>query len=442
MINVKRLTVAEAAEALGVKPQTLYAYVSRGLLSRQRDATRQHLRRPRGGAAGSIVSAGDRRRPVSPRRPRPGLRDRADPDRGRPSPLPGVGRRRAEPQPPRSRRWPWWLWTGAWPDGAPVGRIGVDDASGADRYRRGGSGVARADHRAHRSVQRGRGGCRRGRRSAPRSESSGGQDHRSGRHRCAARQLADGLAAPPPAAAGPESGDGPASGVGPGSVAARLWPRLSALPATPPRVAVLDAALVLVADHELAPVDAGGSGGGDVSGQPLRRRQHRTRPRQRRATTRGAPPRWSRCSLTPLASDPERAIGLRLQHGRLVHGFGMRLYPDGDPRRSSCWRRLDEVDGAGDRRRRGGPGARHRPASAAFRRPTSTWPSVPFRAWARWSPEPDRPSPPWAEWPDGWPTPSRSTPAPARSGCAPPMSASADGRCPTLVGLRRLRGAT
>ena len=35
-------------------------------------------------------------------------------------------------------------------------------------------------------------------------------------------------------------------------VAAALWPKLSALPATRPRVRVLDAALVLLADHELA----------------------------------------------------------------------------------------------------------------------------------------------------------------------------------------------
>ena len=39
MINVdpRRLTTAEAAERLGVKPETLYAYVSRGLIERHRD---------------------------------------------------------------------------------------------------------------------------------------------------------------------------------------------------------------------------------------------------------------------------------------------------------------------------------------------------------------------------------------------------------------------
>jgi citrate synthase len=38
MATLPRLTAAQAAARLGVKPQTLYAYVSRGLLSRERDA--------------------------------------------------------------------------------------------------------------------------------------------------------------------------------------------------------------------------------------------------------------------------------------------------------------------------------------------------------------------------------------------------------------------
>jgi citrate synthase len=39
MSDLPRLTAAEAAARLGVKPESLYAYVSRGLLSRQRDAS-------------------------------------------------------------------------------------------------------------------------------------------------------------------------------------------------------------------------------------------------------------------------------------------------------------------------------------------------------------------------------------------------------------------
>ncbi|MDW4573044.1 citrate synthase [Microbacterium sp. M3] len=39
MSDLPRLTAAEAAARLGVKPESLYAYVSRGLLSRERDAS-------------------------------------------------------------------------------------------------------------------------------------------------------------------------------------------------------------------------------------------------------------------------------------------------------------------------------------------------------------------------------------------------------------------
>ncbi|WP_426320203.1 citrate/2-methylcitrate synthase [Microbacterium sp. E-13] len=39
MSDLPRLTAAEAAARLGVKPESLYAYVSRGLLTRERDAT-------------------------------------------------------------------------------------------------------------------------------------------------------------------------------------------------------------------------------------------------------------------------------------------------------------------------------------------------------------------------------------------------------------------
>lgn len=68
MTALPRLTAAEAAARLGVKPESLYAYVSRGLLSRERDA------------AGSWFDpleveafAGRRRRPpVAPRGATPG----------------------------------------------------------------------------------------------------------------------------------------------------------------------------------------------------------------------------------------------------------------------------------------------------------------------------------------------------------------------------------
>ncbi|MCU1371262.1 MAG: hypothetical protein JWO77_2456 [Ilumatobacteraceae bacterium] len=67
----------------------------------------------------------------------------------------------------------------------------------------------------------------------------------------AARILIDALIASLPPAGGPATG--PAGGTvrAAAPVAARLWPRLSTLPATAARVRALDTALVLLAEHEL-----------------------------------------------------------------------------------------------------------------------------------------------------------------------------------------------
>ncbi|WP_436771841.1 citrate synthase [Yinghuangia sp. YIM S09857] len=50
----------------------------------------------------------------------------------------------------------------------------------------------------------------------------------------------------------PLSGDGPAADPAPPTLAARLWPRLTVRPPSPATLAALDAALVLTADHGLA----------------------------------------------------------------------------------------------------------------------------------------------------------------------------------------------
>jgi citrate synthase len=57
-----------------------------------------------------------------------------------------------------------------------------------------------------------------------------------------------GTSTPRPALAAAERG----RANGAPTLAARMWPRLSALPANPKRVRVLDAALILLADHELS----------------------------------------------------------------------------------------------------------------------------------------------------------------------------------------------
>jgi citrate synthase len=50
------------------------------------------------------------------------------------------------------------------------------------------------------------------------------------------------------------------------------------------------------------------------------------------------------------ATDPERTIGDRLRRtGAPVHGFGMPLYPAGDPRGAELLSRLEEVAGRPNR---------------------------------------------------------------------------------------------
>ena len=136
------------------------------------------------------------------------------------------------------------------------------------------------------------------------------------------------------------------------SISERLWPRLSRLPLDADRQATLEAALVLSADHELAPstlaarvaasfradpytvvaTGLGPAGGTWVPG------------------TTGAPGEVEDLLGEALASDPERAIGERLRrNGSPVPGFGMPLYPAGDPRGRELLRRLAGVGGRPER---------------------------------------------------------------------------------------------
>jgi citrate synthase len=132
------------------------------------------------------------------------------------------------------------------------------------------------------------------------------------------------------------------------SVSERLWPRLSPLPLTPGRRQVIEAALVLSADHELAastlaarvaaalradPYAVVSTGLGPASGNWY-------------PGSTGAPGEVERLLAEAERSDPERAVGDRLrQSGSPVHGFGMPLYPAGDPRGRELLARLREVGG-------------------------------------------------------------------------------------------------
>jgi citrate synthase len=124
----------------------------------------------------------------------------------------------------------------------------------------------------------------------------------------------------------------PSRGGGPPSIAARLWPRLTAEPPDARRLRALDAALVLLADHEL-PVSTVavrlaastgahlyavvGAGLGVVDG-----------PRH------GGASLGAEALLAEVAAgaDPGVVIGARLRRGERIPGFGQPLYPQGDPR--------------------------------------------------------------------------------------------------------------
>lgn len=139
-----------------------------------------------------------------------------------------------------------------------------------------------------------------------------------------------------------------------GTVAARLWSRLSAAPGTLDQVAVLNAALVLLADHEMASstlaarvaastwadpylvVTAGLAAlGGPLHGSV----GDRLVPVLRDSAARGA----------------AEAIAARWRLGEKVWGFGHRVYTNRDPRAETLWPLLqgawpgnELVDAAGD----------------------------------------------------------------------------------------------
>ncbi len=314
-----RLTTAEAADRLGVKPETLYAYVSRGLIER---------RRTPGGP--STFAARDVERLV-----RAGRRSRALPPLVFPSSLTLIEDGRYSyrgvdaVEAARTHRFEEvaeWLWDGAWPEEVrwPFDSDALDDVLAAqaaasveclplDRYRIIAAVAAAADAVRHRTEPEV---------VVP-----------------AARRLLRLLAHGLPRADGRE-----ARRVEPTrSMAAVLWTRLTTVPRTPERIAVVDAALVLLTDHELASstlavraaamvradvyevVGAGLSvcggmrhGGASLGVEALLHEAAR--------------------------SGVERTLGARLDRGERIPGFGHALYPDGDPRAPALLGRLDALD--------------------------------------------------------------------------------------------------
>ncbi|MFB7842567.1 citrate/2-methylcitrate synthase [Microbacterium sp. NPDC056052] len=116
-------------------------------------------------------------------------------------------------------------------------------------------------------------------------------------------------------------------------VAARLWPRLTALPATPDRVRVLDAALVLLVDHDMAASTLAARAAASARAHPyavvaagfgaLDSALH------------GAVSAAVHALLRQVrdGADPAAAVATATRLGGAgIPGFGQLLYPEGDPR--------------------------------------------------------------------------------------------------------------
>lgn len=128
------------------------------------------------------------------------------------------------------------------------------------------------------------------------------------------------------------------------SIAARLWPRLTVAPPSGRRLAVLDAALALLADHEMAAstlaVRVAASTWADpylvvqaglaALGGPL----HGGAGEAARTLLRDAE-----------AAGAAQAVGDRLGAGQRIPGFGHRVYESADPRVAPL---LDRLDALGD----------------------------------------------------------------------------------------------
>ena len=125
------------------------------------------------------------------------------------------------------------------------------------------------------------------------------------------------------------------------SLAARLWPRLTEMPPRPAHLEVLDAALVLLADHELAtstmavrvaastranPFAAVLAGLGAMAG-PLHG---------------AAPADGHRLLLAAASGTPEEAVARALAT-RSLQGFGHSMYRDADPRAVHLLERIREI---------------------------------------------------------------------------------------------------
>ncbi len=367
MINVgpgRRMTTAEAAARLGVKPQTLYAYVSRGLLRREHSE------------AGSLFDPQEvERLAARSRGGAPGGRSPANLAFVTELTLIEDGRLwyRGEDavELSRSRRYEdvaEWLWSDEWSslgepwraseeatevvraavsglDSSPRGPLGpgspLKGPLGPGSPLRGplGPGVLPSDRfkvavAAAATVDLWR------HHLAPDAVRAAGKTIVGAM--LAALPPAYRSRGPRPVASPVRDPRQPKSAALSGPVADQLWPRLSPLPATPERVAALDAALVLLADHELAASTLAARVAAAFGADPYAVVSTGL------GAASGALHAANSTAVVELLEDalgrpPAEAVADRLGREQSLAGFGQVLYPEGDPRGRELLRRAAEL---------------------------------------------------------------------------------------------------
>jgi citrate synthase len=323
----RRLSTAEAAARLGVKPATLYAYVSRGLLGRERS--------PDGRT--SSFDPVEVERLARPGRARRGRRPSAE--LVVPSALTAIDhglpwyRGVAGPELARTRGFEEvaeWLWTGRFLDPVPTWQAS-QTALDAGRQAQAALPPTALPLERIRVIA---------------AALAAGDELRLELHpaavTAAGRSLVAGLVDCLPRLAPEPAGSRP----GPASIAARLWGGLSPLEPSPGLVATVDAALVLLADHELAASTVAARVAASVRADPYAVASAGL------AVVSGTLHGGASLGIEGLLDEIDRAdqaataVGARLRRGERLRGFGHRLYPDGDPRAAALLARLR--DAAGD----------------------------------------------------------------------------------------------
>jgi citrate synthase len=327
----KRLSTKEAADRLGVKPATLYSYVSRGLL--------HPVRSP----AGSTYDVDEvLRLSRSARRPAgqlPSRRQEREASLYGPlfvTELTLIEQGRLyyrgidAVQLAAERRFEEvanFLWTGTWPEGrqtwslppalaAAVARVAVEVPTSVPPVERFGPALmaaALSDGLRHDLTRAG----------VP----------------LTGRSILAAMAAALPRWSGsiPPAGE---------RMAARIWKGLTAKAPTMAGLRAMEAALVLAADHELAPSTLAARVAASFRADPYAVVMTALGPAggSWQSGSTGAPTEVEGLLHEAAAVGPERAVGDRLRRmGEVPHGFGMPLYPHGDPRASALLERLDGV---------------------------------------------------------------------------------------------------